>query len=105
MQTRKNEDFRDQNFHISEFLMHLTTMIDSFALETRISQVAQQQVSSSITQGSFPKEYVNVMTTRSGKQIESYGEKDKEVEEWYDKKNVEIKENPPTPPKRRLSKR
>lgn len=39
------------------------------------------------------------MISKSGKHIESYGEKDKEIEENSGKKNVDIEKNPSTPPK------
>lgn len=43
---------------------------------------------------------MNVVTTRNAKQVGNFGEKGKEVEESYGKKNVEFKENEPTPPEK-----
>lgn len=70
----------------------------SRALETQISQLAH------ISLGPFPEGHVNVVTTRSGKQVENSRQNDKEVEESSDQKNVEIEENPLTPHKQEVVK-
>lgn len=43
-----------------------------------------------ITLVTFTKEYVNIVTTISGKHVESYGKKDKEVKESSGEKDVEV---------------
>lgn len=45
---------------------------------------------------------MNVVTTRIGKQVENSNENHKEVEESFGQKNVEIEENPPTPPEKQV---
>lgn len=47
---------------------------------------------------------MNIVTTRSEKQVENFRENDKEVEESSGDKKVEIEENPPTTPKKEVVK-
>ncbi|KAK2410400.1 hypothetical protein QL285_045765 [Trifolium repens] len=79
-QAQTNKDFLNQNIHTSEQIKKLTSKLDVLAthnrmLETQISQVAQQQASTSAPAGIFPgqpqpnpKGHVNVVILRSGTQ-------------------------------------
>lgn len=105
-QTLLNEEFRNQNLLTNETLRKLDTKVDNIfthakMLETKISQVAQQQAASSAPSGSFPKQpkqnskvHVSVVTNISEKQVENSRENDNKVEESSYEKKVE---NPPTP--------
>ena len=71
-QTHQNDESRNQSLYTNEVLTQLTAKIESISthnkiVETRISQVAQQQASSYITLGYFPKGHVDDVTTISGK--------------------------------------
>jgi cell shape-determining protein MreC len=86
-QAQTNKDFLNQNLHTNEQFKHtneqikqLTSKLDILAthnrmLETQISQVAQQQASTSAPAGIFPgqpeqnpKGHVNAIISRSGTQ-------------------------------------
>ncbi|WJX50779.1 hypothetical protein P8452_37034 [Trifolium repens] len=76
-QAQTNKDFLNQNIHTSEQIKKLTSKLDVLAthnrmLETQISQVAQQQASTSAPAGIFPgqpqpnpKGHVNAVILRS----------------------------------------
>src|SRR3954465_8734895 len=100
-QTIQNQEFIKQSLQNNETLRQLTAMVESLAihnmaLETQISQLEQNLL------GTFLKEYVDVETTISEKQIEIPEESDYEIEESDDiveksssEKRVEIDKNPP----------
>jgi hypothetical protein len=81
-QAQTNKDFLNQNIHTSEQIKKLTSKLDVLAthnrmLETQISQVAQQQASTSAPAGIFPsqpqpnpKGHVNAVILRSGTQYD-----------------------------------
>jgi hypothetical protein len=81
-QAQTNKDFLNQNIHTSEQIKKLTSKLDVLAthnrmLETQISQVAQQQASTSTPAGIFPgqpeqnpKGHVNAIILRSGTQYD-----------------------------------
>ncbi|WJX45921.1 hypothetical protein P8452_32768 [Trifolium repens] len=81
-QVQTNKDFLNQNIHTSEQIKKLNNKLDVLAthnrmLETQISQVAQQQASTSAPAGIFPgqpeqnpKGHVNVVILRSGTQYD-----------------------------------
>lgn len=80
MQTCQNEEFRNQNLQTSEVLRQLSIMAESLgihskALEIQIFKLAHIPI------GPFPEGHVNVVTTRSEKQVEKSRENDKEVDE------------------------
>lgn len=96
-QTRLNEEFRNQNLHTSEALRQLSTMVESImtpikALETHILRLPHTPL------GPFHEGHMNVVTTRSEKQIENSKENDKKVEESSGERKVEIMKNQPTTP-------
>ncbi|KAI5413421.1 hypothetical protein KIW84_057848 [Lathyrus oleraceus] len=101
-QTRKNKEFRNQNFHTSGVLRKLNIVVESLAthnkaLETQIFQLAHTPL------GPFPEGHVNIVTTRSEKQVEKSRENDKEVKESSGEKKVEIEKNPQTPPEKEVA--
>nr|XP_012573962.1 uncharacterized protein LOC101515058 [Cicer arietinum] len=89
--TKQNEEFKNQNKSINEALRQLASKLDSMAthnkmLETQITQVSQQVVSSSIYLGVLlgypepnPKGQLNDVTLRNGKQLEEPKGSDVEV--------------------------
>lgn len=91
-QTRQNDEFKNQNILTNEALEQLTTKIDNVSthnkmLKTQIFQVSQQQASTFVPLWSFPsqpeqnpKGHLNVLTTWSGKQVVSFNEIVKDVE-------------------------
>lgn len=101
-QTCLNEEFKNKNLHINEVIRHLTTKVENIAtykqtLETQISQVAQQQASFSIPQGSFmgkaeqnPKGQMNFVTIISGKPLVDPIEKGKERKRRKEKRLREV---------------
>lgn len=90
-QTRQNDEFRNKNLLTDEALRQLNTKVDNVVthnkmLETKISQVGQQQAASSIPPGSFlgqpeqnTKGHLNVVTTCSGKKLGSSSEREREI--------------------------
>ncbi|CAJ2637435.1 unnamed protein product [Trifolium pratense] len=82
VQTQTNKEVLNQNIHTNEQIKQLTSKLDILAthnkmLETQISQVAQQQASTSAPAGTFPGQpqqnprgQANVIILRSGKQLD-----------------------------------
>lgn len=89
-QTRQNEDVKNQNLHTNEVLRQLTSKVYTMAthnkmLETQISQVGQQQASTSALTGTFqgqpklnPKEQINVVRHQRDKKMEPTNKKNDE---------------------------
>jgi len=81
-QSKQLQQLKNQTGFLNDSLAKLTSKVDSIAthnkmLETQISQVAQQVVTSSQTSGIFPsqtetnhKGHITAITLRDGKQLE-----------------------------------